>query len=139
MQTIKKELRLYLGLKAQLETEQDRMRELHSMIVYSGTALNGMPGAKSWDKDKLGKETAKLVDLEKKYIDTFKKLTERTIRVETWYNSLPDSMYKAALYLYYIKGENSWLTVQRRLGNHKSADALRVGVDYLIHTHKDTF
>ena len=108
------------------------------MIVYGGTALKGMPGAKSWDKDKLGKETAKLVDLEKKYIDTFKKLTERTIRVETWYNSLPDGMYKAALYLHYIKG-HSWLMVQRRLGNHKSADALRVGVDYLIYTHKDTF
>lgn len=138
MNTIKKELKLYLGLKAQLKTEQDRMRELHSMIVYGGTALSGMPGAKSWDKDKLGRETAKLVDLEKKYIDTFAKLTERTLRVETWYNSLPDGVYKAALYLHYVQGF-SWVMVQRRLGNLKSADALRVGVDYLIHQHQNTF
>lgn len=138
MREIKQELKLYLGLKAQLENEKDRMRELHSMIVYGGTALNGMPGAKSWDKDKLGRETAKLIDLEKKYVDTFSKLTERTVRVETWYNSLPDGIYKAALYLHYVRGF-SWVMVSRRLGNLKSADALRVGVDYLIQRHKDTF
>ena len=138
MKDIKKELRLYLQLKIQLETERDRMRELHSLIVYGGTALSGMPGAKSWDKDKLGKATAKLVDLEHKHTETFKQLSERVARVETWYDSLPDSIYKSALYWHFIKGF-SWPAVQRRLGNIKSSDALRVSVDYLIFTHQDSF
>jgi hypothetical protein len=135
---IKQELKLYTQLKAQLEVENDRMRELHSKIVYGGTALKGMPGAKAWDKDKLGKATADLIDLEHKNAETFRRLSERIVRVETWYNSLPDGMYKAALYSHFIQGY-SWQRVSRRLGNHKSADALRVGVDYLISTHKDSF
>lgn len=138
MNDIKRELKLYTQFKAQLEAERDRMRELHSLIVYGGTALSGMPGARSWDKDKLGKATAKLVDLEHKHAETFKQLSERVIRVETWYNSLPDNIYKAALYWHYMKGE-PWNMCQRRLGNLKSADALRVGVDYLLFKNKDSF
>ena len=138
MKTIKRELKLYMQLKIQLETERDRMRELHSTIVYGGTALSGMPGAKTWDKDKLGKATANLVDLEHKHAETFKQLSERVIRVESWYNSLPDGIYKAALYWHFMRGD-SWLMVQRRLSNLKSSDALRVGVDYLIYKHKDSF
>lgn len=138
MTDIKKELKLYTQYKTQLEAERDRMRELHSMIVYGGTALSGMPGAKAWDKDKLGKATAKLVDLEHKHAETFRVLTERVVRVETWYNSLPDGIYKAALYWHFIRGD-SWLMVQRRLSNLKSSDALRVGVDYLIFKYQDSF
>lgn len=138
MEKIRRELRLYSQLKTQLETERDRMRELHSLIVYGGTALSGMPGAKAWDKDKLGKATATLVDLEHKHAETFKQLAERVVRVETWYDSLPDNIYKAALYWHFIRGD-SWLMVQRRLSNLKSADALRIGTDRFIYEHKDSF
>ncbi|MBQ5825153.1 MAG: hypothetical protein IIW48_10165 [Clostridia bacterium] len=138
MEAIKKELSLYLGLKLQLEAERDRMRQLHSKIVYGGIMLKDTPGGKGWSKDKLGQSVERLIDMEREHLETFCKLEERIIRVETWYNSLPDGIYKAALYWHYING-TSWLMTQRKLGNHKSSDALRVGVDYLIHKYKDSF
>ncbi len=135
---IKKELREYLALESQVESEKDLLRELHSKIVYTSNVLKGMPGAKSSDKDKLGKSVAKLVDIERKHTRTLEAYTERIEKIDEWYRNLPESIYKTALYWRYMKGFE-WLRVQRKLGNIKSADALRVGVNTLIATNSKYF
>lgn len=136
--SIKRDLREYIAKKQQLERECDILRELNSQIVYGQTAFKDMPGTKSWNKDKLGKATTRLLDLQKKHISTFKELVEAIVKLDNWYAQLPESTYKIALYYRYYKGL-SWVQIQHKLGNDKSADALRVGANYLISTNSHSY
>lgn len=131
---IKKNLRGYISAKQQLEREKDFLRELNATIVYGQTAFKDMPGSKSWNKDKLGKTAARLLDLQKKHTLTYNRLVTEIEKLDTWYDTLPESIYKTALYYRYFKGM-SWTPIQHKLGNLKTADALRVGVNNLIATN----
>lgn len=130
---IKKKLRGYISTKQQLEREKDYLRELNATIVYGQTAFKDMPGSKAWNKDKLGKTAARLLDLQKKHTNTYSVLVAEIEKLDTWFESLPESIYKTALYYRYFKGM-SWTQIQHKLGNLKTADALRVGVNNLIAT-----
>ena len=131
---IKKKLRGYISAKQQLEREKDFLRELNATIVYGQTAFKDMPGSKSWHKDKLGKTAARLLDLQRKHTNTYEALVNEIELLDKWYNTLPENIYKTALYYRFFKGM-SWVPIQHKLGNHKTADALRVGVNDLIATN----
>lgn len=119
------------ALNTQMEIEKDRIAELHGQAVYCGQILKKTPGVKQWDKDKLGKITAQLCELEKKHIATLQEFERKQAIADDWYSSIPDSIYKQALYWFFFKGL-TWQQVQRKLGNNKSADALRMGVNKLL-------
>lgn len=128
---IKERMYRLAALETQMEIEKDRIAELHGLAVYCGTVLKKTPGVKAWNKDKLGKITAQLCEAEKKHIATLKELTEKKVIADEWYNSLPQNIYKQALYWFFFKNL-SWYQVQKKLGNNKSADALRMGVNKLL-------
>ena len=136
--SIKTDLRGYISKKQQLERECDILRELNATIVYGQTAFKDMPGTKSWNKDKLGKASSRLLDLQRKHTKTFEELVDEIVTLDNWYAELPESIYKTALYYRFYKGM-SWVPIQHKLGNNKTADALRVGVNHLIATQSHRY
>ncbi len=128
---IKERMERLAALKTQMDVERDRIAELHGLAVYCGQILKATPGVKAWDKDKLSKITVQLCETEKKHIATLQELEKKQNIADAWYSSIPDSIYKQAMYWFFFK-DLTWLQVQRKLGNNKSADALRMGVNKLL-------
>ena len=121
----KKELSQYYWLEKEIKDDEERLRILREQATApQAQHLTGMPYSSDGDKDKIGKATAEIVDLQAIIAAKQIQCIHEKQRIERFITEIPDSKIRMIFMLRCIDMK-SWQEVADVMGGRMTGDNAR--------------
>ncbi len=113
--TIRELLKSHSAINSLIDVKLEHIAELRSLAAKVTVSPFSESHAKGTYTDRVGRTTARIVDLENEINQEIDKLVDLKIKIRDLISALPDGLYRTILERHYILNE-SWEKISEKVG-----------------------